>query len=141
MTIVSPTASCEDTLSGGVETEAIAGEAEFGDVTASVRKQLRDTHRPRHHFVPTVGDLALGINFLVAGKAAAAPDLFERDERIKLSRSRDGRAGEPRPLERSGNAAGVELLEHRSLHPAWNARTMESDRDDRNPQWSFRDIA
>ena len=57
--------------------------------------------------------------------------------RVEPAGTRDRRLRRPLRSERVGKP-GIELLVHRPLHPAWDKRTMSSNRHRRNPDWSLR---
>ena len=74
-----------DPDAGSREAEAVAGETEFGDMTAAIGQQFADPHRAGEHPVPAIRGIAFGIDRLIPGKAATASDLLQGQEYIKAA--------------------------------------------------------
>ena len=62
----------KDPVGDVTEAKTIAGEAEFGDMAASVGQELADPHRAGNHLVPTVRCITFGVRFLASRREAAA---------------------------------------------------------------------
>jgi len=69
-------------------------------LSPAVGEQLDDAHGAGDDLEPASASVALGVDFLVAGKAQSGPDPFERDQHLELARLRDLDAGPP-PAARS----------------------------------------
>src|SRR5215472_1052579 len=98
--------------SGSRKTKAVAAKAEFGDMAPAIREQFADPDGTGDDRVPAIGNVTLGVDRLVASKAAARADLLQRYEGIQPSGMADGWACRMAGFGRVAEVLGVKLLVH-----------------------------